>query len=63
MSESSTLRILGNLPREASRILKLSRKPSKSEFEEVVKITGLGILVLGAMGYLFIFLRWLFTSI
>ncbi len=54
---NSTISILRRLPSEASRILKLSKKPTRSEFEEVVKITGMGIVVLGATGLIFILIR------
>ena len=33
------------------RVLKLSTKPSKEEFIAVAKITGLGIIVIGLVGY------------
>lgn len=62
MTESSTFSILRNLPSEATRILKLSRKPTRMEFEEVVKITGLGILLLGFIGFAFILLKALLTG-
>jgi len=35
----------------AKRVLTLSKKPTKEEFWTVAKITGLGILLLGAIGY------------
>lgn len=34
------------------RILKMSRKPTMDEYEKTAKITGLGILVIGALGFL-----------
>jgi len=58
-SEISTLQILKNLPSETSRILKLSRKPSWEEFNEVAKITGLGIVILGFIGFAITFIAWL----
>jgi len=58
MSEASTFSVLRRFPSEAIRILKLSRKPSKAEYDEVMKITALGIIVLGAVGYAIIFLAW-----
>jgi protein transport protein SEC61 subunit gamma-like protein len=36
----------------AVRVLKLTTKPKKEEFLAVAKITGLGIVVLGIIGYL-----------
>lgn len=34
------------------RVLRLSRKPKKEEFVMVAKITGLGMLVIGIVGFL-----------
>jgi len=62
MTETSTLSILRHLPSESARILKLSKKPTRAEFDEVVKITGLGIVLLGAIGMLFIILNALFQG-
>ena len=42
------------------RVLKLSTKPSKQEFMAVAKITGLGIIVLGLVGYVFTSLQYIF---
>lgn len=37
---------------ESKRVLKLTKKPNREEFMSVVKITGLGILVVGLMGFI-----------
>lgn len=34
------------------RVLKKAKKPSKEEFIDIVKITGLGIVLIGVIGYL-----------
>lgn len=34
-----------------SRVIKLSRKPKREEFTTVAKITGLGIIVVGLIGF------------
>ncbi|MEM0492960.1 MAG: protein translocase SEC61 complex subunit gamma [Candidatus Thermoplasmatota archaeon] len=34
------------------RILKMARKPTIDEYEKTSKITGLGIIVIGALGFL-----------
>lgn len=34
------------------RVLKMSRKPTDEEFAKTSKITGIGILVVGAIGFL-----------
>jgi protein transport protein SEC61 subunit gamma-like protein len=43
--------------REYRRILKISKKPSKSEFQHILKIAGLGMLLVGFIGF-FIQLLW-----
>lgn len=35
----------------AIRVLQLSKKPSNEEFQLIAKITGLGIVVIGAVGF------------
>jgi protein transport protein SEC61 subunit gamma-like protein len=39
------------------RVLKMARKPDKEEFTKVIQITGIGIILIGALGFL-IFLLW-----
>ncbi len=34
------------------RVLRIARKPDKSEYLQVAKITGLGILLVGFIGFL-----------
>lgn len=36
---------------EYLRILKLTRKPTKEEFSVIAKVAGLGILLIGLMGF------------
>ncbi len=40
------------------RILKMARTPTREEYKKTVYITGLGIIVLGAMGFV---IMWLMT--
>jgi len=40
---------------ELKRILRLSRKPKMAEYEETMKVTGLGILAVGFLGFLVLF--------
>lgn len=35
-----------------TRVLRLSRKPDMKEYTQVAKITGLGILLIGAIGFM-----------
>ncbi len=37
---------------EAIRVLRVTKKPSKDEFLTVVKVTGLGMLIIGAIGFI-----------
>ncbi|MFB6203752.1 MAG: protein translocase SEC61 complex subunit gamma [Candidatus Nanohaloarchaea archaeon] len=39
--------------REYRRVLKISEKPDREEFEMSAKITGVGILLIGAIGFIF----------
>jgi protein transport protein SEC61 subunit gamma and related proteins len=36
---------------ECARVLRITRKPTKQEYKDLVKITGIGILVIGFMGF------------
>jgi len=37
---------------ETRRILRLTRKPKRSEYEETARITGLGMIVVGLIGFI-----------
>jgi protein transport protein SEC61 subunit gamma-like protein len=39
------------------RVLKMARKPSNEEYTKTLQITGLGIMLLGGLGFV-IFLIW-----
>lgn len=41
---------------DVSRILRVSRKPTSQEFKAMSKITGLGIVVIGLIGFIITFL-------
>ena len=36
---------------ECRRVLKVTRKPSKKEYFTIVKISGIGMLIIGLMGF------------
>ena len=36
---------------ECKRVLKVTKKPSNAEFKTIVKVSGLGILVIGMIGF------------
>ena len=37
---------------ECARVLKITKKPDSFEFKTIVKVTGLGILIIGLMGFI-----------
>jgi protein transport protein SEC61 subunit gamma-like protein len=37
--------------KEYLRVLKITSKPSRSEFKNIFKITGIGILIIGFIGF------------
>jgi protein transport protein SEC61 subunit gamma-like protein len=39
------------------RVLKMARKPTNEEYEKTAKITGLGILAIGALGFIIYIIR------
>ena len=41
---------------ETRRILRLTRKPKKTEYSDVSRVTGLGIVVVGAIGFVIFFI-------
>ncbi|MBW3017766.1 protein translocase SEC61 complex subunit gamma [Candidatus Woesearchaeota archaeon] len=42
---------------ECKRVLKVTKKPDRLEFTTIVKVSGLGILVIGLIGFLIHMLR------
>jgi protein transport protein SEC61 subunit gamma and related proteins len=43
--------------KEYKRVLKITKKPDKTEFWNIVKITGLGILFVGLIGFVIVSLK------
>ena len=43
---------LRNLIERIKRVLLVSTKPDREEFRQSVKITGIGILIIGAIGFI-----------
>tara|TARA_Y100000310_G_C20619218_1_gene782346 strand:+ start:1338 stop:1529 length:192 start_codon:yes stop_codon:yes gene_type:complete len=46
--------------RESVRVLKVTKKPDKLEFTTIVKASGLGMLIIGMLGFVIHMLRILF---
>lgn len=38
--------------KECIRVLKITKKPTKEEFKTISKVSGLGILIIGLIGFL-----------
>lgn len=45
--------------RESIRVLKITKKPTKEEFKSIVKVTGIGILIIGMIGFVIQLVRQL----
>ncbi len=39
------------------RVLKMARKPTNEEYEKTAKITGLGMMLIGALGFVIYIIR------
>lgn len=48
--------------KECVRVLKVTKKPTKDEFKTIVKVSGLGILIIGLIGFLIQMARQLLFS-
>ena len=38
--------------KECARVLRVTKKPTKEEFKTIVKVSGLGIIIIGLIGFL-----------
>jgi protein transport protein SEC61 subunit gamma and related proteins len=47
---------------ECKRILIITRKPDSNEFKSVTKVTGLGMLVIGAIGFIVLLISQLLSG-
>ena len=45
--------------KETVRVLRITKKPSKTEFKGLVKVTGLGIAIIGLIGFVIFLARQL----
>ncbi|MGC9516979.1 MAG: protein translocase SEC61 complex subunit gamma [Methanomicrobiales archaeon] len=41
-----------NFIRECRRVLHVSKKPDREEFMNVAKVTGIGIIIIGVIGFI-----------
>ncbi len=45
---------------ECIRVLRVTKRPDKAEFTTIVKVSGLGILIIGLVGFIIQMIRTLF---
>ena len=45
--------------KETIRVLRITKKPTKEEYKSIVKVTGLGIAIIGALGFVKFLLKQL----
>jgi protein transport protein SEC61 subunit gamma-like protein len=43
---------IGSFIKQCQRVLQVSKKPDREEFFNVSKITGLGIIIIGVIGFI-----------
>ncbi len=56
-TRKNTITKLKSFAIQSRRVLKITKKPSREEFKVIVKVSGIGIAVIGAIGFL-IHLTW-----
>lgn len=55
MMEGETTSRLGKIKtfiEECKRVLKITKKPTSFEFKTIVKVSGLGIMIIGMVGFI-----------
>ena len=50
---------VANFIKQCQRVLKVSRKPDREEFINVAKVTGIGIILIGVIGFIIIIISQL----
>lgn len=45
--------------KETLRVIHITKKPNRSEYQSIVKITGVGISIIGVIGFIIFMLRQL----
>ena len=53
MNLSSIWIKLKSFTNECVRVLKVTKKPDSTEFKTIVKVSGLGMIIIGLIGFLF----------
>ncbi|MCB9361945.1 protein translocase SEC61 complex subunit gamma [Candidatus Woesearchaeota archaeon] len=53
MTENLPLQVkIQHFFKEYYRVLRLTKKPTKNEYKSIVKVSGIGILVIGMIGFI-----------
>ena len=47
--------------RECKRVLRVTKKPTKEEFKTIVKVSAIGILLIGLIGFIIQFMKQVFV--
>ena len=47
---------------ECYRVLKITKKPSMSEFKSILKVTAIGMLIIGGIGFIVQLVKIIITS-
>ena len=45
------MKSVNEILKEWNRVIKLSKKPKKNEFVMIAKVTGLGMIIIGVVGF------------
>ena len=45
--------------KETWRVLRITKRPNRDEFKNLVKVTGLGIAIIGAIGFIIFLIKQL----
>ncbi len=48
--------------KETLRVLRITKKPNKEEYKSLVKVTGIGICIIGAIGFIIFLLKYLLVK-
>jgi len=49
--------------RECIRVLKITKKPTQEEYKTILKVSGLGTLIIGAIGFLVYIVREIIVNV
>jgi protein transport protein SEC61 subunit gamma and related proteins len=45
--------------KESWRVLRITKRPNRDEFKNLVKVTGIGVAILGAIGFIIFLIKQL----